>query len=201
MESMIDWIEMISAICIQIILRLLPWIMLNNKMNALIVATIAEIVSGLWFSLQFVVNHETIQSINVSPKNNSNYDWGMHQTINSHNYSVNSWLALHFSGGLNLQIEHHLFPSIHYKHYPYLTILVKQTCKQFNIPYYQSNNLIQGLCVCVCLCFFVCGLCINILVFQKGKIRMSLTEMVVFRKTHIFVLFLFLNIKKNNQKN
>ncbi|NEJ84006.1 hypothetical protein GR268_47070, partial [Rhizobium leguminosarum] len=62
-------------------------------------------------------------------------DWGAHQVRASHNYSADSLLSLHFSGGLNLQIEHHLFPSVSHVHYPAISKIVRETCAEFNLPY------------------------------------------------------------------
>jgi len=39
------------------------------------------------------------------------------------------------SGGLNFQIEHHLFPSVCHMYLPIIAPVVKQTCEEFNVPY------------------------------------------------------------------
>ena len=107
--------------------------------------------SSVWFSLQFAVNHETEEASNFSAKgsemmNNKNTrDWGAHQLLTSHNYSIDFLPSLHLSGGLNYQIEHHLFPSVHYKFYPDLSKLVRQTAKEFNLPYNCSNSFVGGV--------------------------------------------------------
>jgi len=72
-------------------------------------------------------------------------DWGVHQVLSSHNYATDSLLALHLSGGLNLQIEHHLFPPVHYHHYPALSKIVRETCKEFGIPYVTSDSFLDAL--------------------------------------------------------
>eukprot|EP00438_Fugacium_kawagutii_P000132 Skav218746 [mRNA] locus=scaffold1346:1014915:1015115:+ [translate_table: standard] len=38
-------------------------------------------------------------------------------------------------GGINYQIEHHLFPGISHVHYPQISPIVQKTCDDFNIPY------------------------------------------------------------------
>ena len=149
LEGSLDWMETISAIIIHNTLRLLPFFMLPFG-NALIVAILSEMSSSLWFSLQFAVNHETPEACIFADVAASLHvkggkrDWGIHQVLTSHNYSADSWLALHLSGGLNCQIEHHLFPSVHYKYYKDLSKLVQETCKQFNIPYNASNTFFTG---------------------------------------------------------
>ena len=44
-----------------------------------------------------------------------------------------------------MQIEHHLFPSVHFSHYKALRLITKQTCKEFNVPYHTSESLIPAL--------------------------------------------------------
>jgi linoleoyl-CoA desaturase len=72
-------------------------------------------------------------------------DWGVHQVLTSHNYAVSSAAALHFSGGLNMQIEHHLFPSVHYSHYPALSRLVREACVEFGLPYHSSRSMWEAV--------------------------------------------------------
>ena len=40
-------------------------------------------------------------------------------------------------GGLNYQVEHHLFPKISHEHYPQIRKLVKETCAQYNVSYHE----------------------------------------------------------------
>ena len=59
--------------------------------------------------------------------------WLLHQlhTTNSFEPHMN-WLY----GGLNLQVEHHLFPRISHRHYPYLLRpILQEFCKEHNLPY------------------------------------------------------------------
>ena len=41
----------------------------------------------------------------------------------------------HFSGGLNYQVVHHLFPGVCHCHYPQLAPIVMKTCKEFGVRY------------------------------------------------------------------
>lgn len=51
------------------------------------------------------------------------------------------WIA----GGLNYQVEHHLFPNICHVHYEALSPIVMKTAKEFGLPYYSQPNHIQAL--------------------------------------------------------
>lgn len=55
--------------------------------------------------------------------------------IASTGYAHDSWFWNWISGGLNYQIEHHLFPSICHVHYPMIAPIVKETCKEYGIEY------------------------------------------------------------------
>ncbi|HTR27617.1 MAG TPA: fatty acid desaturase, partial [Puia sp.] len=55
----------------------------------------------------------------------------------SPDHPVISWLV----GGLNYQIEHHLFPRISHIHYPALSKIVKKECAAFNLPYHSLPTL------------------------------------------------------------
>lgn len=72
-------------------------------------------------------------------------DWAALQCRSSVNWAADSWLWTHLSGGLNHQIEHHLFPGISHVHYPALRPLVKQTCAEFGVPYLEHPSLTSAM--------------------------------------------------------
>ena len=71
-------------------------------------------------------------------------DWGETQVRNSGNFITNNYLYSYIFGGINYQIEHHLFPSLCPIHYHKIQNIVKQTCKEFNIPYIDSDGLFKA---------------------------------------------------------
>ncbi len=58
-----------------------------------------------------------------------------HQCRTSANFSVDGFLAQWITGGLNCQIEHHLFPRICHIHYRNLAPIVKKTAEEFGVTY------------------------------------------------------------------
>lgn len=62
-------------------------------------------------------------------------EWAIHQLKTTSNFSPNSKIITWFAGGLNYQIEHHLFPRISHIHYPAISKIVKEKCEEFNVPY------------------------------------------------------------------
>jgi linoleoyl-CoA desaturase len=71
--------------------------------------------------------------------------WADHQMRTTANFAPDSRLASFLLGGLNRQIEHHLFPKICHIHYPAIARIVKDTAQEFNLPYIESPTFSQAL--------------------------------------------------------
>ena len=71
--------------------------------------------------------------------------WVAHQLQTTCNYGTDNKVLSWFLGGLNFQIEHHLFPDICHVHYPKLAGIVKETAEQFNLPYYEFDTFKDAL--------------------------------------------------------
>ncbi|HEX6043065.1 MAG TPA: acyl-CoA desaturase [Pyrinomonadaceae bacterium] len=71
--------------------------------------------------------------------------WAVHQVETTVDFArrsrVESWLL----GGLNFQIEHHLFPRVCHVNYPAISSLVEQTCRDFGVSYVEHTSLRAGL--------------------------------------------------------
>ena len=61
--------------------------------------------------------------------------WAIHQLKTTVNFACNNKLVNWFTGGLNHQVEHHIFPNISHIHYNKIAKIVKKTAKEFNLPY------------------------------------------------------------------
>ncbi|MEX0585074.1 MAG: fatty acid desaturase, partial [Pirellulales bacterium] len=64
-----------------------------------------------------------------------NNAWAVHQVETTVNFGRGSRLLCWYVGGLNFQIEHHLFPRICHLNYPAISPLVEQTCREFGVRY------------------------------------------------------------------
>lgn len=63
-------------------------------------------------------------------------EWAVHQIRTTANFAPGNKLLSWYVGGLNFQIEHHLFPRISHIHYPALSKIVRDHCRRFQLPYY-----------------------------------------------------------------
>ncbi len=67
-------------------------------------------------------------------------DWAIHQMHTTMNFAAkNKWLSW-YVGGLNFQVEHHLFPKISHVHYPAIAPIVKSTAAEFQVPYLEYDT-------------------------------------------------------------
>jgi len=62
-------------------------------------------------------------------------EWAIHQVKTTANFAAGSKLVTWHCGGLNYQIEHHLFPKISHIHYPAISKIVRETCEKFDLRY------------------------------------------------------------------
>ncbi|MEO5980195.1 MAG: acyl-CoA desaturase [Chryseolinea sp.] len=72
--------------------------------------------------------------------------WAIHQLRTTTNFAQRSKIFSWYVGGLNLQVEHHLFPNICHVHYRKISGIVKKTAEEFNLPY-KSYKTFSGAIV------------------------------------------------------
>jgi linoleoyl-CoA desaturase len=72
-------------------------------------------------------------------------NWAVHQLLNTTNFAPKSKILGWFIGGLNYQVEHHLFPHICHLHYPKLTHIVRATAEEHGLPYYEQPTFLHAL--------------------------------------------------------
>lgn len=72
-------------------------------------------------------------------------DWAIHQLITTTNFGNKSRWFSWFVGGLNFQIEHHLFPAICHVHYRKISGIVQDTAREFGLPYHSTDTFLGAL--------------------------------------------------------
>lgn len=100
---------------------------------------VLHFVCGLVLAFVFQcahVVHET-EFVNKASHDETNPErsWAIHQLATTANFETWNRALTWFIGGLNHQIEHHLFPDISHVHYPRIAKIVKQTAEEFGLPY------------------------------------------------------------------
>jgi linoleoyl-CoA desaturase len=71
--------------------------------------------------------------------------WAIHQVETTVDFARRSRIESWLLGGLNFQIEHHLFPRVCHVNYPAISTLVEQTCRDFGVRYGEHTSFRAGL--------------------------------------------------------
>lgn len=72
-------------------------------------------------------------------------EWAVHQLKTTANFATNNKFISWFVGGLNFQIEHHLFPKISHVHYPQISKIIKSACKEYGVQYVEYPKMSQAI--------------------------------------------------------
>ena len=106
--------------------------------NWLIGFAIFSATTGFVISIVFQLAHTVEHTTFAMPEQNTGKiddEWAIHQLKTTANFATKNRLVTWFVGGLNFQIEHHLFPKISHIHYPAISKIVKQVCQEYGIGY------------------------------------------------------------------
>jgi linoleoyl-CoA desaturase len=143
-EHFIFWISKIfffSFILIIPIVKLGFW-------KTILVYTIMSVVCGFILGTVFQLAH-LVEGVEFPlPSKNSNKienNWALHQIATTVNFAPKNKFIFWFTGGLNFQIVHHLFPKISHIHYPAINDLIRETCIKFNIQYTEYPSVWSAL--------------------------------------------------------
>jgi linoleoyl-CoA desaturase len=72
-------------------------------------------------------------------------NWAIHQLLTTTNFGNKSQWFSWYVGGLNFQIEHHLFPGICHVHYRRIADIVQETAQDFGLPYKRAKTFVGAL--------------------------------------------------------
>jgi linoleoyl-CoA desaturase len=109
---------------------------------------VSGIVTGFLLSVVFQVAHCVEEAEFPVPRASTgriDHAWAVHQVETTVNFCRHSRIMSWLVGGLNFQIEHHLFPRISHVHYPAISRLVEQTCREFGIRYTVHRSFWAGI--------------------------------------------------------
>lgn len=137
-----------STIAITKALYLAVWILIPMLVmhvawwKILIGFFVMHYTAGLILSIVFQLAHVVNQTEMPLPdeKGTMKNTWAIHQLFTTVNFSTKSKLVNWFTGGLNHQVEHHIFPNISHVHYHKISKIVRQTALEFNLPYYEYKT-------------------------------------------------------------
>lgn len=113
----------------------LPWLI-----GFLIIHVTMGLTMSVIFQLAHVVEKTSFYSAGEET-NTIEMAWAEHEIRTTTDFAPNNkWLSW-LIGGLNFQVEHHLFPTISHVHYPAISKIVKEQCSRFSLPYHYYPSM------------------------------------------------------------
>jgi len=125
---------------------LLP-VYIFGTMNGLLFSSLFYFIEANFLFMSFIVAHinEDVTFFNDFNSIKNSHSWEEVQILSSANFSMENRILTKILGGLNYQIEHHLFPQINPCYYPEISNIVQQWCKENNIKYVKYSNWTQAI--------------------------------------------------------
>jgi len=102
------------------------------------------LVMSLVFQLAHTVEHTAFPVADIETGKMED-EWAIHQIKTTANFATKNKLLSWLVGGLNFQIEHHLFPKISHVHYPAISKIIKRTCSEYGIVYIEYPRVRSAL--------------------------------------------------------
>lgn len=104
-------------------------------------------IAGIMLTTIFQLAHVVEGTSHPMPTENGQIEnaWAIHQLSTTSNFARRNRVLSWYVGGLNYQIEHHLFHNICHIHYKKIAPIVKQTAKEFDIPYHEKRTFLDAL--------------------------------------------------------
>ena len=114
--------------------------------TVLLLFLLMHVVTGITISMIFQLAHIMPSSQFLLPEDPSiEENWYVHQLNTTANYAMDNRVLSWLIGGLNYQVEHHLFPHICHIHYPQLAKIVQQTTREFDLPYHAEPRMDRAI--------------------------------------------------------
>lgn len=128
-------------IVLPVVLLPVPW--WQTLIFFFVMHAVASLIVGIIFQCAHVM--PTSEFPLPDDKGYLENNFTIHQILTTANFSPGNKLFSWFIGGLNYQIEHHLFPNICHIHYRAISAIVKKTTAEFGIPYNVHSNFFKAV--------------------------------------------------------
>jgi linoleoyl-CoA desaturase len=143
-EHIIFWVSKLFYLIVYITLPIYMvgwqyWLVGFLTLHAVMGITLAMV-----FQLAHVVeitHFEEAKNENLKVEN----EWAIHQVITTANFATENKVVSWFLGGLNFQVEHHLFPKVSHVHYPQISKILKAHCEKYQVRYNNFSTMTDAI--------------------------------------------------------
>ena len=144
-NHIIFWATKILYVIFYIVLPIMVWGVLPWLVGYLVLNAVMGLILSLVFQLAHVVENTEFEHVALDETKQIESAWAECQMRTTANFAMGNKVISWFVGGLNYQIEHHLFPRISHVHYPEISKIVMQKAKEFNLPYNKYDTMSEAV--------------------------------------------------------
>ncbi|MEO8172211.1 MAG: acyl-CoA desaturase [Sediminibacterium sp.] len=127
-----------AAVFVVIPIIFLGW--LNWLVGFFVMSIVAGFILSIVFQLAHVVGDTEFPIADIET-NKLPDEFAAHQIKTTANFATRNKVISWLVGGLNFQIEHHLFPKISHVHYPAISEIVRSVCREYQIQYIEYPTM------------------------------------------------------------
>ena len=127
---------------------ILPLILTSSPWWYTVVGFVSmQFICGVFLAFIFQTAHVVSDTQFYVPDESGGLEnnWAIHQMLTTANFKTKTRFFSWFIGGLNYQIEHHLFPNICHVHYRKISKIVRETAQKYNVPYNEYHTFFSAL--------------------------------------------------------
>ena len=112
----------------------------------LVLHAVMGLTLSLVFQLAHVVGNTEFETVALDGTKHIETAWAEHELKTTSNFAMKNKFISWFVGGLNYQVEHHLFPRVSHIHYPALSKIVMQKCREIVPPLRETPGTSASAC-------------------------------------------------------
>jgi linoleoyl-CoA desaturase len=140
-EHIIFWVSKMFYVFFYVVLPILA----VGLKSYLIGFAVMEVILGFTLAIVFQLAHvveETDFDVAITGEDKIiEHEWAVHQLKTTANFATNNKIINWYVGGLNYQVEHHLFPKISHIHYPAISKIVQRLSAKHGLPYHNFPTM------------------------------------------------------------
>ncbi len=144
-----EWITLIvTKLFYYSYILVIPYLLLSITWWQLLIGfAVLHLTSGIILGVIFQLAHvvEGTEHLTENEEGNIENTWAIHQMETTSNFAHDNHILCWYIGGLNYQIEHHLFPRICSIHYPRISKIVQKVADKHDVPYHYQPTLFQAI--------------------------------------------------------
>ncbi len=144
-NHIIFWATKILYLTFYIVIPIIVWGFVPWIIGFFVLNAVMGLILSLVFQLAHVVEITEFEHVPLDETKHIETAWAEHQMRTTANFAMGNKVISWFVGGLNFQIEHHLFPRVSHIHYPAISKIVMEKCKKYNMPYNKYDTMFEAV--------------------------------------------------------